>query len=442
MDQVLEREAASGSVALARLAATARAVGQRPELVEPLPAEARFGPLMRPITEAPHAAAIVAWAVDIADRAAWRPPAPRGIGVALAFAWATRASWGPRTLRRVAVSGVVVAVVAIAIGMYSGLEHARIARIASANAEAAAMAANLRASAPMRIEAARTRWRELVAAEDLASATVAKVEEAKAAADRALEHAALTTGDGVAALARAQAADKAAQGFVDAVDAWARAAQVRAQISTMAWPEAYARTREVVVGRLEESWQAGRAAEVIAAEGAARRWPGILQQLPLRQRPEADAETLAVFDTVASKVDAAVAAANLAAATELLNEERDLAERIAQAYTLRIVDRPGERSGVWRHPPGRPSQRDYYLIVEAIDAAGTVLMLPVLNEETQRTERVSKFGVRVPIETFEAVRDEKQGRGRIEQTQLGRKPSGTLNPVYDRPAFGGFITEW
>lgn len=80
MDQGLEREATSGSVALAQLAAIARVVGQRPELVEPLPAEARFGPLMRPIAEAPHAAAVVAWAVDIADRAAWWPRAKGGRG--------------------------------------------------------------------------------------------------------------------------------------------------------------------------------------------------------------------------------------------------------------------------------------------------------------------------------------------------------------------------
>lgn len=442
MDRILELEAASGSGALARVAATARAVGQRPELVESKPPEARFGPLMRPIAEAAHAPAIVAWAVDIADRAAWHLPAPGGIGVALASAWATRATWGPRTLRRSAATGAVVAALALGIGMYSALEHARTARIASANADAAAMAAALVAAAPERIEAARARWAELAAAEAFASATVAKVEEAGAAAQSALEHAALTTGDGIAALARAQAADRAAKAFADVVGSWTRAAQVRAQISAMPWPEAYGRTRDAVLARVEEAWQAGRAADVIAAEGAAQRWPGILQQLALRQRPEADAEASAVFDAVASKVDAAVAAGNLAAAIELLNEERDLAERIAQAYTLRIVDRPGARSGVWRHPPESPSQRDYYLIVEAVDLTGTVLVLPVLNEETQRTERVRMFGVRVPLETFEAVRDEKQGRGRIEQPQLGRKPAGTLNPVYDRPALGGFITEW
>ena len=41
---------------------------------------------------------------------------------------------------------------------------------------------------------------------------------------------------------------------------------------------------------------------------------------------------------------------------------------LRQEYTLQIVSRPGVPSGVWRYPEDRKSAKNYYLIVEALDA--------------------------------------------------------------------------
>src|SRR5690348_11168038 len=78
-------------------------------------------------------------------------------------------------------------------------------------------------------------------------------------------------------------------------------------------------------------------------------------------------------------------------------------DEITREYTLTIVSRRGESTGVWRRPPHGNQARNYYLIVEPLTPDGSKLSLPIRNEETGATEVVSKFGVRVPEATFESV---------------------------------------
>ena len=59
---------------------------------------------------------------------------------------------------------------------------------------------------------------------------------------------------------------------------------------------------------------------------------------------------------------------------------------VEQAYTLQIVSRPGEKSGVWRVPDANPDARNYYIIVEALSADGRSLQVPVVNEESGQIE--------------------------------------------------------
>ena len=91
-----------------------------------------------------------------------------------------------------------------------------------------------------------------------------------------------------------------------------------------------------------------------------------------------------------------------------------------------IVSRPGESSGVWRRPPRGSQARNYYLIVEPVAPDGRKLSLPVRNEETGASETVSKFGVRVPQQTFEAVASDKRDDGIVQRNQFGVKKRGTL----------------
>jgi hypothetical protein len=129
-------------------------------------------------------------------------------------------------------------------------------------------------------------------------------------------------------------------------------------------------------------------------------------------------------------------------ARTVLESLRDLHSTLQQAYTLRIVSRPGEMSGVWRVPEANPDARNYYIVVEAVAADGGTLKVPVVNEETGRTERVSKWGLRVDEDVFRRIAADKQDDGIIQQREFGVKRSGQLQPDYRIPTTGAAITDW
>jgi Family of unknown function (DUF6384) len=119
-----------------------------------------------------------------------------------------------------------------------------------------------------------------------------------------------------------------------------------------------------------------------------------------------------------------------------------LRDDVVRDYTLTIVSRPGETSGLVRRPPKNPQSRNYYLIVEAIGAGGKKLSLPIRNEETGTIETVDKFGVRVPQATFDAVAADKRDDGIVQKNRYGSKARGSLTVNYDMPFDGGMITRW
>ena len=120
----------------------------------------------------------------------------------------------------------------------------------------------------------------------------------------------------------------------------------------------------------------------------------------------------------------------------------DLRTRLEQEYTVRIVNRPGEHTGVWRIPDVNTAARNYYIVVEPIDARGDVLTVPIENEETGRTERVKKWGLRVDESTFDAVAGDKKDDGIVQRDRFGAKRRGALVPQYEMPTTGAAITEW
>ena len=97
-----------------------------------------------------------------------------------------------------------------------------------------------------------------------------------------------------------------------------------------------------------------------------------------------------------------------------------LLDEVTRDYTLTIVSRPGETSGVWRRPPKAGQARNYYLIVEALGADGRAQKLPIRNEETGQTETVEKFGVRVPAGRLR--------RGRSRQARRRHHPEEQVRP--------------
>jgi hypothetical protein len=176
----------------------------------------------------------------------------------------------------------------------------------------------------------------------------------------------------------------------------------------------------------------------------------ITQTLPKAVR-QGYAEIMAVADDDAAKQKAAalladgeraIRSGDRAGMSKASAELAALRDELLRAYTLTIVSRPGEPSGVWRRPPGRSQARNYYLIVEAIAPDGRKLSIPVRNEENGTVENVAKFGVRVPESTFEAVAQDKRDDGIIENNRFGVKRRGKLAADYQMPFEGGFITKW
>jgi hypothetical protein len=140
--------------------------------------------------------------------------------------------------------------------------------------------------------------------------------------------------------------------------------------------------------------------------------------------------------------EAAARAGNLTEARARRTALNDLAARLAAAYTVRIVNRPGEPSAVWRVPAANPRARNYYLVVEAVDRDGRPVEVPVTSEEDGRVARVSRWGLRVPEAEFERVRRDKLADGIIDQPVIGQKVAGSTTTNWTVQTTGGAILSW
>ncbi|HHL42153.1 MAG TPA: hypothetical protein ENJ42_00915 [Hellea balneolensis] len=132
-----------------------------------------------------------------------------------------------------------------------------------------------------------------------------------------------------------------------------------------------------------------------------------------------------------------------AAAAKSAQEKLDtFVHDLKQAYTVRIVSRPGENSGVFRVDDSKPDVTNYYLIVEAIDASGERVPVTITSEEDQKTARTKIWGVRVPKNVFNAVAADKRDDQIIQNANIGYKKRGVISPEYSVKTSGGTILEW
>lgn len=119
-----------------------------------------------------------------------------------------------------------------------------------------------------------------------------------------------------------------------------------------------------------------------------------------------------------------------------------LRDQLRLDYTLRVVNRAGVQSGFWTIPDINTEATNYYIVVEALNADGQALNLPILNEENGETEVVNTWGLRVPESVYDAVAADKQDDGIIQLNQVGRKSYGFLDVEYSLPVLGGAVTQW
>ncbi len=146
-------------------------------------------------------------------------------------------------------------------------------------------------------------------------------------------------------------------------------------------------------------------------------------------------------DAMLAEGQAAIDRGNADAARTAVAGLDRLAAQLRQEYVLRIAARPQDQTGFYREHP-RFGGRAYYIVVNAVDRAGNPVEVPIRNDETNETDTVSRFAVRVPRETFESVRDDKARNGIVQNARMAEKRRGVLEPEFLMPVLAGRITRW
>lgn len=186
------------------------------------------------------------------------------------------------------------------------------------------------------------------------------------------------------------------------------------------------------------------------AKAEAERVMLLEQTLPSRlEAAYAKVKDIAKTPEITAKGDALLGAAqldlkneNASAATANIKALETMAQDLAVSYTIRIVSRPGEYSGVFRLHDDSDEVKNYYLIVEALDAAGNTLSVNITSEEDQATRRTKIWGVRVPETVFQSVAADKRDDQIIQDAVIGQKPVGVIEPDFEVDTLGGYILEW
>lgn len=139
---------------------------------------------------------------------------------------------------------------------------------------------------------------------------------------------------------------------------------------------------------------------------------------------------------------AAAKAGDRPGAEAALADLTTIRDTLQQDYQLRVVDRPDTKWGFWSFPQYNSDATNYYLIVEAVDAQGNSLSLPIRSEDSGKVETVSSWGLRVPEEVYRAVEADKADDGTIEHALVGIKELGFLDVNYLVQVLGGTVTRW
>lgn len=158
--------------------------------------------------------------------------------------------------------------------------------------------------------------------------------------------------------------------------------------------------------------------------------------LSVSQVPEADQ----LANTLYNEARTAVSRGDNAEARTAYQSLTDLRDQLERSYRLEIS--PGPDTGFWRVPDVNLGARNYYIVVDATDANGRRVTVPIRNEETGRIERVSQWGLRVDEDTFNSVRDDKLDDGIIQNNFFGEKHAGFLEPQYAFATTGAAVTDW
>ncbi len=142
------------------------------------------------------------------------------------------------------------------------------------------------------------------------------------------------------------------------------------------------------------------------------------------------------------KGKAAALSGDRAGAEAAITSLAQIRDTLSVGYTLRIVDRPDVKWGFWTFSEDNAEATNYFLVVEARDAGGNPVNVPITDMQSGRTERVSMWALRVPEEIYRTVEADKADDNRIEHDLVGIKDVGFLEPDYTVDVLGGALTRW
>jgi hypothetical protein len=103
-----------------------------------------------------------------------------------------------------------------------------------------------------------------------------------------------------------------------------------------------------------------------------------------------------------------------------------MVDQLSTNYEVHIVSDPNQSSALERGMGDRQSV--YYVIVEARDAAGKVIVTPIRNAETGRVENVTKWAEEVPAPVYQRLKQDKLKDGLLSETLFSVKARGDLQP--------------
>lgn len=150
----------------------------------------------------------------------------------------------------------------------------------------------------------------------------------------------------------------------------------------------------------------------------------------------------ALADLYYSEGKSALEAENVTAAEQNINAMTLLESDLNAVYEVHVRYRGGAQSGFFRGRRDQPGLQNFYLIVEAVDAAGNVITVPIESEEAEEKGRVDKWAQRVSQSVFDQIASDKRDDQIIQNDVIGRKARGFLAPTYSVDTPGGAILTW
>ncbi|MGB3336408.1 MAG: DUF6384 family protein [Devosia sp.] len=181
------------------------------------------------------------------------------------------------------------------------------------------------------------------------------------------------------------------------------------------------------------------AARIELAEGLPAQMDGLYQTIFEETKVQ---QAVVEAEAIRTRGKTLAAEGNREGAEDAVADLTALRDQLRQEYTLRVVNRSDVQSGFWTIPEVNTAATNYYIVVEALDADGEALSLPILNEENGETEVVSVWGVRVPENVYNGVAADKRDDGIVQINEVGRKSDGFLDVEYNMPVLGGAVTRW